>query len=169
MALYKIWNGPSPTTVSQVAVTTGTAIKTMLQVKPSATLGLTLVEWGISFNGAAPAAGIEVEVIETDVAATVTAHVAAGIVKVDAKALMGGDPTTNLIQVGTAATGYTASAEGSITTSRVLDCQIIQPTNGFLLQFPLDYECFMQCGLFSRIRVKAPAAADCVTYMLVKA
>lgn len=169
MALYKIWNGPAPTTASQVAVTTGTAIKTLLQVKPSATLGLTLVEWGISFDGAAAAAGIEVEVIETDVAATVTAHVAAGIVKVDAKALMGGDPTTNIIQVGTTSTGYTASAEGTITASRVLDSQFIQPTNQNILQFPLDYEVFLQVALFTRIRVKAAAAVNALCYLLVKA
>jgi hypothetical protein len=34
VALYKIFNGPAPTTASQVAVTTSTAIKTLLQVKP---------------------------------------------------------------------------------------------------------------------------------------
>jgi hypothetical protein len=34
MALYRIFNGPAPTTASQAAVTTGTAIKTLLQVKP---------------------------------------------------------------------------------------------------------------------------------------
>ena len=38
MAIYQIFNGPMPTTASQVAVTTGTSIKTLLQVKPSATI-----------------------------------------------------------------------------------------------------------------------------------
>src|SRR5712671_4161120 len=112
MALYRIYNGPSPTTASQVAVTTGTAIKTMLQVKPSATISPVVRAWGISFDGSAAATPIICELIETDVAATVTAHVAAGIVKIDAQAQQGGDPTTNLFVVGTSSTGYTATAEG---------------------------------------------------------
>ena len=73
---------------------------------------------------------------EVFIAATVTAHVAAGIVKYDALALIGGDPTTNLIQVGTAATGYTASAEGSTTTARLIDYQQIAPTNQFFISTP---------------------------------
>src|SRR4051812_23543105 len=101
MALYAIFNGPSPTTAAQVPVTTGTSIKTLLQVQPSATNSLKIKEWGISFDGSAAATPIKVELLETDVAATVTAHVAAGIVKLDAQALANGNPTTNLIQVGT--------------------------------------------------------------------
>ena len=38
MALYLIANGPMQTEAAFAAVTTGTAIKTMLQVKPSATI-----------------------------------------------------------------------------------------------------------------------------------
>lgn len=168
MALYQIWNGPSPTTAAQVPVTTGTAIKTLLQVEPSATAGLIIVEWGVSFDGSAAATPIKVELIETDVAATVTAHVAAGIVKLDAAALMGGDPTTNLIQVGTANTGYTASAEGTITASRMFDAQLVAPTNQYLKQFPLGREPFVQISKFARIRVTAGAAVNAYAYMTVQ-
>ena len=86
MALYLLQNGAAGTTAAPVAVTTGTAIKTMLQFKPSATVIARIVEWGISFDGAAAAAGIKCELIETDVAATVTAHVTAGIVRLNADA-----------------------------------------------------------------------------------
>ena len=140
MALYTIYNGAAPTTAKFVAVTTGTAIKTLLQVKASATTQFRIVEWGISFSGSAAATPISCELIVTDVAATVTAHVAAGIVKTDAAALGGGDPTTNLIQVGTTSTGYTSSGEGSITASRVLDAQQVAPTNQYVKQFPLGRE-----------------------------
>src|SRR5437588_12893983 len=130
MALYLIANGASPTTAAQVAVTTGTAIKTLLQVKASATVVAKIKEWGISFDGSAAATPIKVELIETDVAATVTAAVANDITKLDGNALSGGDPTTNLIQVGTAATGYTSTSEGTITTVRNLDGpHLIAPTN----------------------------------------
>lgn len=168
MALYQIFNGASPTTAAQAVVTTGTAIKTLLQVEPSATIGLKVVEWGISFDGSAAAAGIKCELLETDVAATVTAHVAAGIVKLDADALSGGDPTTNLIQVGTANTGYTASAEGTITSTRVFDAQLVQPTNQYIKQFPLGLEPFIQISKFLRVRVTAAAAVNAYCYVTVR-
>ena len=170
MALYLIPNGPSPTTAAQVVVTTGTVIKTLLQVQASATMGLKIVEWGISFDGSAAAAGIKVELLETDVAATVTAHVTAGIVRVDSAAVQGGDPVTNRILVGTAATGYTATAEGSTTVSRMFDVQLVQPTNQYVKQFPLGREPYMKPGaFFTRVRVTAAAAVNAYTYVVVEA
>ena len=53
MGLYLIANGPMPTTAAQAAVTTGTAIKSMLQLKPFNVCDI--VEWGISFDGSAAA------------------------------------------------------------------------------------------------------------------
>lgn len=168
MALYLIANGPAPTTAAQAVVTTGTTIKTLLQVKPSATIQARIVEWGISFDGSAAATPIKVELLETDVAATVTAHVAAGIVKLDAAALGGGDPTTNLLQVGTSSTGYTSSSEGSITSVRMLDVQLIAPTNQYVKQFPLGREPVIQIDKFARIRVTAGAAVNAYCYMVVE-
>src|SRR5690242_16822424 len=123
MALYLIANGPMPTTAAQAVVTTGTSIKTLLQVKASATNVIKIREWGISFDGSAAATPIKCELLETDVAATVTASAAADITKVDGAALSNGDPTTNLIPVGTTSTGYTSTSEGSITTVRMFDVQ----------------------------------------------
>lgn len=157
-----------PTTASQVAVTTSTAIKTLLQVKPSATLGFHIVEWGISFDGSAAATPGIVELCETDVAATVTASVAADLHKFDEAALMGGDPTTNLIQVGTTSTGYTATAEGTITAIRQFDVQLIAPTNQYVMQFPLGERPFIQIAKFARIRVKFGTAINAICYMVVE-
>lgn len=168
MALYKIFNGPAPTTASQVAVTTGTAIKTLLQVKPGATQVAKVVEWGISFDGSAAATPGIIELCVTDVAATVTAHAAAGIHKYDSAALASGDPTTNLFSVGTTSTGYTASAEGSITAVRQLDVQHIAPTNQNILQFPLGREAVVNPAEFMRIRVKFGAAVNAIAYVLVE-
>ena len=168
MARYFIANGASPTTASQVAVTTGTALKTMLQVEPSATITAHIVEWGISFDGSAAATPIKVELLEQDVAATVTAHVAAGIVKFDDAALQGGDPTTNLIQVGTANTGYTSSAENSPTVSRMFDVQFIAPTSQYVKQFPLGERPAIQVSKFAKIRVLAGAAVNCYCYMIIE-
>lgn len=168
MALYTIYNGPSPTTAAQVAVTTGTSIKTLLQVKASATKPLQVVEWGISFDGSAAATPIKVELLETDVAATVTASAAADINKIDAEALSGGDPTTNLIPVGTTTTGYTSTGEGTITAVREFDVQYIAPTNQYVKQFPLGLEPVVQVSKFLRIRVTAGAAVNAYCYVTVR-
>lgn len=165
MAIYLIGNGPMPTTAAFAAVATGTSIKTMLQIKPSATIQAKIVEWGISFDGSSAATPGKVELIETDVAATVTAAVAADITKLDSDALMGGDPTTNLIQVGTTSTGYTSSSEGTITSVRNLDGpQFIAPTTQFVKQFPLGQEPVIQISKFARIRVTFGTTVNCYCY-----
>ena len=168
MGLYLIPNGPSPTTAAQAAVTTGTSIKTLLQVKASATNTIKIKEWGISFDGSAAATPIKCELLETDVAATVTASVAADIVKLDGLALANGDQTTNLIPVGTTSTGYTSSSEGSITATRMFDVQFIAPTNQYVKQFPLGLEPVIQVSKFARIRVTAGAAVNAYCYMIVE-
>ena len=168
MPAYLIGNGPMQTTAAFAVVTTGTAIKTLLQVVPAATVMARVIEWGISFDGSAAATPGKVELIETDVAATVTAHVTAGITKWDSAALIGGDPVTNLIQVGTALTGYTATAEGSITTVRNLSGpQLIAPTTQYQFQYPLGREPVIQGGKFCRIRVTFAAAVNAYCYIIV--
>lgn len=166
---YLVYNGPMQTTAKPAAVTTGTSIKTMLQLKPGATVACTIIDWWIMFDGYTAATPISVELIETDVAATVTAFVANDITKFNAHALLGGDPTTALISVGTSASGYTATAEGSITAVRNLapPC-LITPTAGQVIQMPLGREPIIQAGKFARVRVHAGAAVNCLCGMTVE-
>jgi hypothetical protein len=113
MGIFTAYNGPMPTTAAQAKVTTGTAIKTMLQLATPSTVQLTILSWGFSLD-ASPASGGLVELIETDVAATTgTAHVAAGV-----QPQLPGQPAS-LLTLGTGATGYTFTVEGSTTASRV--------------------------------------------------
>ncbi len=167
MALYLIQNGAAGLTAAPVAVTTGTAIKTMLQFKASATTVAKIVEWGISFDGSAAATPGKCELFESDVAATVTAITAADITKFDPAALNGGDPTTNLIQVGTTSTGYTSTSEGTTTVSRLFDLQYIAPSNQYVKQFPLGREPVVQISKFARIRVTFGTAVNAYCYMIL--
>jgi len=168
MALYTIFNGPMPTTASFAAVTTGTSIKTLLQVKPF-NVGK-IVEWGISFDGSAAATPIEVELLHTGTTnATVTASADADVFKLDsaeqAVASVAG------LTLGTAATGYTSTDEdgaGSITTTVVFDAQFIAPTNQYIKQFPLGREPKLIIGNFYRIRVKAGSAVNAICYMTIE-
>lgn len=166
--LYLIGNGARPTSAVQVAVTTGTSIKTMLQAKLGrAILRAKIVEWGISFDGSAAATPIAVELLTTKtVAATVTAHVAAGIVNLDPR---GVTPTDlDPFDFGTAATGYTASAEGTITDSRPIDTQFIAPTNQYIKQWPLGREPIFNQDEFLRIRLNAGAAVNSYCYFVIE-
>lgn len=154
MALYKAYNGPAPTTAAQAVVTTGTAIKTLMQLSTPSTARIKVIGWGISFDGSAAATPIKVELVETDVAATVTAFAAGDIVKYDT-----GDPAT-LLTLGTANSGYTGSAEGTTTVTREFDVQLIAPTNQYIYQFPLGQEPIVAISKFLRIRVTAGTAVN---------
>mgnify|MGYP003407394160 CR=1 FL=1 len=165
MARYRIYNGAMPTTAKFVAVTTGTAIKTLLQLKPFNQCKI--VAWGISFDGSAAATPIPVELLETGtVFATVTASVDA-----DCHKLQGTDQAVASVAgltMGTAATGYTASAEGTITVSRLFDAQLVAPTNQYIYQFPLGQEPVLVIGNACRIRVHAGAAVNAVCWIEVE-
>lgn len=159
--LYIAANGAMPTTAALPSITTGTAIKTLLQIAPSTSRPIKVVEWGISFDGFAAAAPIKCELIQTDVAATVTAHVAAGVQPYD-------DPNgpASTVTLGTAATGYTASAEGSTTTTRYGDVQLVAPTNQYVKQWPLGREFQVPISKFLRVRVTAGAAVNAFCYVI---
>lgn len=164
MARYRIYNGPMPTTAAQAVVTTGTAIKTMLQLKPFNQCKI--VAWGISFDGSASATPIKCELLETGtVFATVTASADADCVKLDgtdqAVASVAG------LTMGTSATGYTATAEGTITTTRMFDAQQVAPTNQYIYQFPLGQEPVLVIGNACRIRVTAGAAVNAICWIEV--
>jgi hypothetical protein len=162
-------SGAMQTTGAFASIATGTSIKTLLQVQASATLPLKVVEWGISFDGSSAATPGKVELIETDVAATVTASAAADLTKCDGEALMAGNLTTNLIQVGTTGTGYGASGEGSVAAVRNLDGpQFIAPTNQFIKQFPLGDYRMVQVGKFLRIRVTFGSTVNAYAYVVVE-
>lgn len=161
MAIYKAYNGPAPTTAVLAAVSTTTSILTLLQLATPATTEITVLEWGISFDGAAAAAGIRCELLTTGaVNATVTAHVAAGLVRWDSP----NGPDSNLT-LGTASSGYTASAEGTITTTRVYDSQFVQPTGQYVMLWPLNECPVIPVSTFLRVRVKAAAAVGAVAFI----
>ena len=109
---FTAWNGPAPTTAGQLSVAVANGVKTMLQLATPADMPIRLVGWGYSLDVAGAGIG-EVELLGADVAATVTAHSAAGILNDDPNG-----PSTRLT-LGVSATGFTASVEGTIGVSRV--------------------------------------------------
>ena len=128
-----------------VEVATGTAIKTLLQIATPSTTDIRVVGWGISFDGivATNPAGV-VTLIDVDVAATVTTLTPEEFGSDDAQA--------SLCVGGTAATGYNASAEGTIAGSRILDGQNVHPQTGYSIWFPERARPRVKASRFLRIR-----------------
>jgi len=169
--LYLIENGPSPTVAAQVAVTTGTNIKTLLQIKLEDTLTVrgTIVEWGISFDGSAAATPILCELLTTGtVKATVTEHLAPGIVQLDPGAITTTDGNPFDFTAAADGTGFTATAEGTITATRILDMQQVAPTNQYVKQYPLGREPMFAATEYLRIRVKAGSAVNAYCYVVIE-
>lgn len=170
MSLYFIPNGPMPTTAAFATVTTGTVIKTMLQVKPFNIARV--IEWGFTTSiNASTTSGI-VELIETDVTATVTASVDNDITKYGPGVSDQAVASVAGLTLGTSATGYTSTSEGSTTATRTLAApQQILPTTqpvSWYQQFPLGREPIIQIAKFGRIRVTmAGAAVNMACYMIV--
>ncbi|WP_256984204.1 hypothetical protein [Streptomyces sp. XY006] len=154
---YIVWNGPAPTTAAQQSVTTGTSIKTMLQLATPSTRQIQLLEWGFSLDDPPGADGV-VELLQTDVAATVTAHVNAGVQNLDPNG------ANTLLTLGTSATGYTATAEGTTTASRVFDTVSLSSVSGesglqYVRQWMPDTRPIIAVSRFLRVRATTPTTA----------
>ena len=168
--LYTIWNAPMPTTAAMAKVTTSATLATMLQLKLGSTLVYPrpkVIEWGVSFDGSAAATPFQCELFACTGAATVTAHVAAGIVNSDPKAAT---PTDGFpFALGTALTGYTSSAEGTVAACRMFDSQNVAPTNQYVVQFPLGRETGQwTIAEFIRIRIWGDGVVKCLCYVKVE-
>lgn len=166
MHRYICWNGAAPTTAALTKVTTGTVIKTMLQIAPPSNRMLTLISWGYTLD-AVPASAGQVELLEVDVAATVTAHVAAGVMPL----MAGSSFPASLVTLGASATGYTASAEGTPTASRLFDVGLV-PTNAGATDLQYDYEWMpdarpvVNVSKFLRVRATFGAAVNMNCYVV---
>lgn len=154
---YKTWNAAMPTTAAQASVTTGTAIKTMLQIATPSTRQIQLISWGFTIDDTSGADGV-VELLQTDVAATVTAHVAAGVQPLDANA------PASLMTLGTSATGYTATVEGTPTATRTFDAVALSATTSespytYTYQWMPDERPLVPISKFLRVRATTPTTA----------
>lgn len=168
MHRYKIFNAPMATTAATAKMVTGTSIKTMLQVATPSTRQMQLISWGYSLDAspATTSTGV-VELIQTDVAATVTAHVASGVQPLDPNA------PASLMTLSTAATGYSASVEGTITGTRLFD--VVQAPgltaggdgiNAYSYQWMPDERPIVGLSKFLRVRATFGASVGMLTWIV---
>lgn len=164
-ALYLIQNSSAVTTAAPVSQPTGSAIRTMLQIEAPSTKSLTIVEWGISFDGSAAATPIKCELLTTTVAATMsTASVAADVTSLNGPA----DEVSLITYGGTTHTGFATAAvtEGTVANARMLDLQLVAPTSQYVKQFPLGREPVVAPSKFLRVRVTAGTTVNAFIYCM---
>lgn len=152
---YQVINGAAPGAAAPVAVTSGTAVKTMIQLSTSANREARITEWWWEGNGSTAATPITVELmLHGSGAATVTAYVAADILKYEPNSV------ASALTLGTANSGYTASAEGTPAGSPRSITHFVPGTSGIYIQYPLGREPEMAVSTFARIRNTAGTAVN---------
>lgn len=167
MHRYTAWNAAMVTTAAQPSVSTGTAIKTMLQIATPATRQIAVLAWGYTLDDP-PGADAIFELIQTDVAATVTAHAASGV-----QPVVAGMPAS-LVTLGTSATGYTGSVEGTITATKIFDAVSMSSVSAEaapVLTYRRDFNDYeipiVDVSKFLRVRATTPTTAvDMRTWIL---
>lgn len=162
---YAVMNGAAPGAAAPVAITTGTAIKTMIQLATNTTTpSLRFVEWWVEFDGSTAATPIKVELLRNTGGpqTTLTAYAAADIAKVN-------DPNApaSSIQLGTALSGFSNTTTEVTPTGAVsLETHFVPPTSGIYVQFPLGREPEVQVSAFARVRTTAGAAVNCLAGLM---
>lgn len=150
--IYKAYNGPGPTSAQQLAVTSGTSIKTMLQLATPSTAGLWIVAWGIIHDGHASCTSASAELISNATGgATVTALAAADITNLNRPS----DETSLSVISSTTNGGFTSTNEQTLTAVDVLDSCYLVPTQAdrYVMQWPLGREPHVAISRWVRIRV----------------
>lgn len=156
---YTVLNGAVPGAAAAVPITTGTAIKTMLQLQPSANVAIRVVEWWTEFDGSAAATPIKVEMLSSTGGpqTTLTTYANADIAPANDPNAANWDGTlaSNASGFGTGATEITP------TTVRNLATHFVPPTSGIYIQYPLGREPEIKVSTYLRHRTTAGAAVNC--------
>lgn len=145
---FIVWNADTsaltgPLSTTATSATAGTS-KTILQLKTGSNKAR-IIEWGYGFDSN-PSAPVRVELVETGTVFATVTTIGSGVLKYN-------DVTGSASQAvaGTAATGYNASAEGTVTASRLLAYNY-DSSLYFKQQFPLGREPEVGSGTSLRIR-----------------
>lgn len=165
MTLYWVANGAMATTAPSVAVALTTGTHTHLQLATSSTRKVRVVKWGVQCSST-PTVPLTCELIETNTAATMaTAHLTAGI-----QPYSDSGAGVSSLQTGTTAlTGWgLASGEGSPTTSRYADLQVLQAgQSSFEWEWSLGREFDVAVSRFLRIRTTTSVAISATLWVIV--
>jgi hypothetical protein len=172
---YIIYNSAMVTTAAPVKQPTGTAIRTMMQLKPATGIVCRAIAWGASFDASAAAAPGILELVETDVGATAltTAYAAADIQPYSNSLASANTVGTSGIpfNLGTSASGFSTAAvtEGTPTATRMADVQQLDPAfTPYVLQWPLAREFELIPQRFLRVRATFATTTNLIVWVLLE-
>jgi hypothetical protein len=170
---YIIYNSAQATTAAPVAQPTGTAIRTMMQLRTALSIESRVIAFGVSFDASAAATPGKVELFETSAAATMsTAYAAADIQPYGtySAAANTAGATGVPFNLSTATSGFatTSVTEGTVAAYRAAWVGQIAPTNSFDYQFPLGREFELTPQMYLRLRVTFAASVNMIAYVVVE-
>lgn len=171
---YIIINSAQPTTAAPVKQPTGTAIRTMMQLRPATGYNPRIIEWGVSFDASAAATPGQVELFETSTAATMsTAYAAADIMPYSHPGYTPANTagaTGVPFNLSTTTSGFATAAvtEGTVAAYRLVQAHLLPPTGPLVYQFPLAREFEMDDQMYTRVRVTFAATVNMYVYVLVE-
>ena len=126
------------------AITTGTALKTLMELQTASTSRATIASWWVEFNGTTAAnAPVLVELVRAS----------AGITGTTVTAVKYKD----FAPAAATVVKHTASAEG--TPTDVLEAHYVPPTSGLIIQYPLGREPEVPVSGFIKLRVTAASGS----------
>ena len=171
--IYIIGNGAAPTTAAPVKQPTGTAIRTMMQLRTALSVQARVIAWGCSFDAFALAAPGQVELFETSVAATMsTAYAAADIMPFNpwnAPANTAGATGVPFnLSTGTSGFATAGVTEGTVAGYRLADLQMISPTGQYNYQWPLSREFSLEPQKYLRVRVTFGATVNMYVWIAIE-
>ena len=168
---YIVYNSAMATTAAPVAQPTGSAIRTMMQLRPATGIVIRPIAWGVSFDASAAATPGKVELVEVDVAATMSTAFAAADIQpygdANAPANSAGS-TGSPLNLSPTTSGFATAAvtEGTPTASRMADIQLVAPTNQYIQQFPLAREFEVAPQKYLRVRVTFGATVNMICWII---
>jgi hypothetical protein len=170
---FIIYNSAQATTAAPVAQPTGTAVRTMMQLRTALSIEARVIAFGCSFDGSAAATPGKVELFETTAAATMSTAYAAGDIQpygnYSAAANTAG-ATGVPFNLSTTTSGFATAAvtEGTVAGYRAAWVGQVAPTNGMDYQWPLGREFELTPQMYLRLRVTFGASVNMVAYVVIE-
>lgn len=149
--IYQVQSAAYPTTAATAFVATGTAIKTLIQVTALSTCKIEVVAWGISLDGSPDI-----------VCELLTTGTVAGTGQTAITPASWSDPNGDASGI---TAGFTPTAEGTITTTRILDLVELK-SNTYVQWFPLAERPQVAHSDVLRVRVDAATGANALAWIL---
>lgn len=149
--IYRVQSSAFPTTAVSAMVSTGTAIKTLIQVTAPSTRKLEVVSWGISMDGSPDV-----------IAELLTTGTVAGGTATSQTPAKWSDPNG---PAALSTAGFQPTTEGTITTATIHDVEELK-TNTYVQQWALAERPQVAASDVLRVRVDAVAAVNAIAWIL---